>query len=77
VPPTVPPTLPPTLPPPTVRPTLPPPQWPTSTPVQITEFFRPAPSTGGQPLLGVPTILWATGLGLVLVGLGLTWRRRT
>jgi hypothetical protein len=58
------------------------PQYPTATPVYvqptpvpITEIFMPAPSTGGRPLLGVPTILWEAGLGLVLIGLGLAWRR--
>lgn len=56
------------------------PQYPTPvyvqpTPVPITEIFVPAPTTGGRPLLGVPTILWEAGLGLVLIGLGLAWRR--
>jgi hypothetical protein len=48
---------------------------PVETPVPIAEIFVPAPTTGGRPVLGVPTILWEAGLGLVLIGLGLAWRR--
>jgi hypothetical protein len=51
------------------------PQYPTPTPVPIVEVFVPAPTTGGRPVLGVPIILWEAGLGLVLVGVGLAWRR--
>ena len=51
------------------------PQDPTATPVPITEVFVLVPPTGGRPLLGVPIILWEAGLGLVLIGLGLAWRR--
>lgn len=67
--------IPPTEPP--VQPTRTPwsPQYPTPTPVPITEIFIPAPSTGGQPALGMPIVLWEAGLGLVLIGLGLAWRR--
>jgi hypothetical protein len=57
-------------PPPTV-----PPVYPTATYVPITEVFRPAPSAGGSHILGVPAILWAAGLGLVLIGVGLAARR--
>ena len=52
------------------------PPYPTRTPVPVTEIFIPAPSTGGLPLLDVPIVLWEAGLGLVLIGLGLIWRRR-
>lgn len=60
-----------------VRTTGTPPASPLPTPVPITEVFIPMPASGGQPVLGVPAILWQAGLGLLLVGLGLTvaWRR--
>ena len=49
--------------------------YPTPTP-PVTEVFIPAPSTGGLAPLDVPIVLWEAGLGLVLIGLGLIWRRR-
>ena len=51
------------------------PPYPTPTP-PVPEVFIPAPSTGGLVGLDVPIILWEAGLGLVLIGLGLIWRRR-
>ena len=49
--------------------------YPTATP-PVPEVFIPAPSTGGLVGLDVPIILWEAGLGLLLIGLGLIWRRR-
>ena len=49
--------------------------YPTPTP-PVPEVFIPAPSTGGWAGLDVPIVLWEAGLGLVLIGLGLIWRRR-
>ena len=49
--------------------------YPTPTP-PVPEVFIPAPSTGGLVGLDVPIILWEAGLGLLLIGLGLIWRRR-
>ena len=50
--------------------------YPTPTPVPVTEVFIPAPATGGLAPLDVPIVLWEAGLGLLLIGLGLIWRRR-
>ena len=49
--------------------------YPTPT-VPVPEVFIPAPSTGGLAGLDLPIILWEAGLGLLLIGLGLIWRRR-
>jgi hypothetical protein len=46
------------------------------TPVPAVEVFKPAPATGVADSVGLPLALWQGGLGLVLIGLGLAWRRR-
>lgn len=51
------------------------PRWPTPTPVPMRRVFIPIPATGGRPVLGVPLLFWQAGLGLILIGLGLAWRR--
>jgi outer membrane biosynthesis protein TonB len=49
---------------------------PTPAPTPVVKVFRPAPRTGGGGVLGLSLGNWMAGLGLILIGLGLAWRRR-
>ncbi|MBS3785063.1 MAG: hypothetical protein KGY78_11535 [Anaerolineae bacterium] len=57
------------------------PVYPTPTPVYVPPtpvpgVFKPAPPTGVAHSVGLPLAMSLGGLGLVLIGLGLVWRRR-
>jgi hypothetical protein len=70
---------------PTKKPTKKPQPGPTDTPMPAAATptataeaasFRPVPRTGGGGWLSLSIGTWLGGLGLILIGLGLAWRRR-
>jgi len=60
--------------PPTATPTATPTTTPTPTPTPT--VFVPVPVTGGGGGLSLPFGTWQAGVGLILLALGLAWRRR-